>query len=671
MLALRPDYGRLLQNYQAEVYLKGYTKILTHNKLYSYAPSLLYLDRRGKNPLIECLLDVHYRSPNIFTSKIKAIRGGQMANDDVNNRNLPFLNVNIYNPSVFDNQILIPDEKQLFDYYDFKYIEGIAGQARNDSSGGLIHQIEFIPKTRSQRLLSGYFYIVDGSWNISRVDIGGRWEFYNFRVQTTYGTDTTDFLLPLHSDIAFGFKLFGNHTKSYYSAYYDYQSAEYADAGGLPVKPPTTKANDAPATRFDTTFAAGPYARDSLFWEEKRPVPLSDYEQSLVERPDSSRIQKPSVFWNIAATLVSPHGISYESGEVTYSGLLNPLKFSYSRARGGLYWQEFGFFHRHHQGQEFLFQPSIGYMFREKKLYFKTPLRWLFQPKRQGRFYATMGNREQSYNSTFLDQLKREKADPAVNIDSLNLEYYRHYYSELSAQYEIAGGLLVSGGINYDWYVPAKKHITEGLVIDNYYNFAPVIRLQWTPGQYYRMNEEDEEYLRSHYPTVQLEYAQGIKGVLRGKSHYKRLEGAVQQKIPTGLLSSLQYYVGGGFFADTQSTYFADFQLFQQQNIPQSWSDPIGGTFHALRSEWYHAADSYVQAHFMYESPLLFLKLFKYAPKDILNERLYFSQLYTPAQPSYTEIGYGFGNFFLNTGIFAAFDRWKFDSIGGKFVVNF
>lgn len=126
MLALRPDYGRLLQNYQAEVYLKGYTKILTHNKLYSYAPSLLYLDRRGKNPLIECLLDVHYRSPNIFTSKIKAIRGGQMANDDVNNRNLPFLNVNIYNPSVFDNQILIPDEKQLFDYYDFKYIEGIA-----------------------------------------------------------------------------------------------------------------------------------------------------------------------------------------------------------------------------------------------------------------------------------------------------------------------------------------------------------------------------------------------------------------------------------------------------------------------------------------------------------------------------------------------------------------
>jgi hypothetical protein len=515
---------------------------------------------------------------------------------------------------------------------------------------------------------------VDGSWNICRVDISGRWEFYNFRVQTTYGTGAADFLLPLQSEISFGFKMFGNHTKSYYTAYYDYQAVEYADAGGLRVNPAMTAPDYDLTTRSDTTFAAIPYVRDSLFWKQKRPVPLSDYEQFLVaqaHRTNSLQSQKSSVFWDIATNLVVPHGIRYENSEITYSGLLNPLKFSYSRSQGLIYWQQFSVFHRRRHGQEYFFEPSIGYMFSEQKFYFKTPLQWLFQPKRLGRFSATLGNREQSYNSTFLDQLKSEKANQAVNLDSLNLEYYRHYYSELSAQYEIANGLLLSGGINYDWYIPAKKYIADGLVINSYHSFAPVIRLQWTPGQYYRMNGKNKEYLTSKYPTFQLEYAQGIESVLKGDSHYKRLEGAMQQKIPTGLLSSLQYYVGGGFFADTKSTYFVDFQLFQRQNIPQSWNDPIGGTFHALRSEWYHAANSYLQAHFMYESPLLFVKLFKYAPKDILNERLYFSQLYTPALPSYTEIGYGFGNFFCNAGLFASFDRGKFDAIGGKFVVNF
>jgi hypothetical protein len=69
----------------------------------------------------------------------------------------------------------------------------------------------------------------------------------------------------------------------------------------------------------------------------------------------------------------------------------------------------------------------------------------------------------------------------------------------------------------------------------------------------------------------------------------------------------------------------------------------------------------------MYEFPYSFLRLFRGVTKDILKERIYVSQLYTPKLPSYTEIGYGVGNFIGNAGVFASFHRGQYKSIGVKF----
>lgn len=78
--------------------------------------------------------------------------------------------------------------------------------------------------------------------------------------------------------------------------------------------------------------------------------------------------------------------------------------------------------------------------------------------------------------------------------------------------------------------------------------------------------------------------------------------------------------------------------------------------------------DKYVQGHIMYESPFILSQLFKKkTSKYILSERFYFSQLWTPVLPSYTEVGYGFGNHIFNVAAFAGFDRWKYQNIGLKF----
>jgi hypothetical protein len=239
-------------------------------------------------------------------------------------------------------------------------------------------------------------------------------------------------------------------------------------------------------------------------------------------------------------------------------------------------------------------------------------------------------------------------------------------------------GLLFNFGVDYHLYDPVQQDTDpdqpsipdEGipdLITESYSSFTPVVGLTWTPRQYYRYNGKRKEYLGSSFPTLSVEYARSIPTMLGCNSKYERIEGDIQQRIQFEMLRSLQYYIGGGAFTNAASVYFADFQKFARHNFPESWDDKIGGVFQLLDGNWYNASNSYVQFHAMYESPLMILRIFKRLTKDIVKERIYFSQLYTPALPSYTEFGYGIGNYLFNAGCFVSLNKGTYESFGFKF----
>jgi hypothetical protein len=147
------------------------------------------------------------------------------------------------------------------------------------------------------------------------------------------------------------------------------------------------------------------------------------------------------------------------------------------------------------------------------------------------------------------------------------------------------------------------------------------------------------------------------------------MEADIHQSIYLGLSRRFNYHISGGLYTAQKSTYFADYRYFTRHNFPESWGgDDFGGVFHQLRSVWFNASDKYVQAHVMYESPFMLFQLFKpEATKHIISERFYLSQLWMPVKPSYTEIGYGFGNHIFNVAAFIGFDKLKYDGIGFKF----
>jgi len=676
VLENRDFYGKYIKEYSAIAYIKGDRYVKKKNVLYRYAPDFLYLDRKGRNAFVESIVDIRFKAPNYFTQQILAVNGSKISINDIRNRTMQFLNVNIYNPAIFNNQILIPGYKKIFKYYRFEYISAI------DTLNHRIHQIRVIPKIRSQQLISGIFYVVDGLWTIYQVDIEGKWEFSKFRIETEFGLPEKDFLLPVKTNITFRLNLLGNEVINHY-----YSSFQYRDVKKQDSDMQNKIINYDLSDYFNISIDTIPIVKDEKFWEENRPVPLTAYERSLIE--DGEAKQQPSNVSNwwqgswdyFSQEIVSSKRFKYNDSQMSYSGLINPFKLAYSRLDGIVYWQEFRYKKANQEGKELYFNPSIGFLFQRKQVYFKIPIQWLFQPMKMGEIRFTLQNRNQAYNSTFIGMIEKETPD-SIHFEDFNLKYYHHYTSGLRGQYEIMNGLLLDGGINYNWYVPVKnKNQTESdlrsdsnipkdvidLVTDQYRIFLPTVGLTWTPRQFYRIIGKRKEYIGSNFPTLSMEYSWGVRGILGSKSNYDQLEADIQQKIPIGLMSNFQYYFSAGEFLKTSSLYFADFNLFQKRNFPQSWDDPIGGVFHLLRSEWYNASRSYIQAHLMYQFPYTLLRLFKNVTKDVLAERIYLSQLYTPILPCYTEIGYGVGNFIGDAGIFVSFVKEKYESVGVSF----
>lgn len=658
-------YGKYFDEFDADIYIKGNYSVKKKNILSRYAPDFLYLGKTGKNMFVESIIKVHFKQPDYFSHRIVAVNKANINMADIRKRVIQFLNNNTYNPKIIDGQILLPWTKGAAKYYRYECI------SQADTLSHIIYQIKVTPKEQSSQLVSGVFSVVDKRWTIHSYDIKGRWEFSEFEISTEFGYNSSAFLLPSKTTVYFKTNILGNETESRYSVRFEYISLKKYSG------PEPKTVNYDLSNYFSTTFDSLPVVKDETFWEENRKISLTPEEEAQVMDLDSINTNETKnsmsnfreKFSDISKGIVTPRRFDYDDAQMSYSGLLNPFKLAYSKWNGLVYWQQFRFFKLYENGQGIQFNPNLGILFQRKQVYFNIPARWLFQPRKFGEINFNFGNRNQTYSSKFIKKIEEEGKSDSIQFEDLNLDYFRHFKMNLEGKYEITNGLIFKGGINYDWYIfiPKKNGENPVIVLENYKAFAPVVGLMWTPGQYYRFNGKRKEYLGSRFPTFSMEYVWGVNNFLGSDCDYSKIELDIQQKIPAGLMHSFQYYIGIGQFLNTRTVYFANFNYFQRRNFPESWKDPIGGVFHLLKDEWYDASDSYIQAHFMYEFPSTVLRLFRNVTKDIVKERLYFSQLYTPVRPFYTELGYGIGNFIGNAGVFVSLRHLKYESIGVKF----
>lgn len=663
-------YRTAVSQYEAEIYIKGRTEILKQNFLMRFAHHLLPVDRKNKDMLFEMVSLSKFNAPNNYLHNFKAINGNSIPNGAKQQEALAFLNLNVYSPTIYNEGIIMPVAHEAFKYYNFS-LENV-----DHTDSMKIFKVRFMPKLWSQKLICGDLYILDKNWQIDKIDVNGRFSFAEFNLVMTFGRDFRDFILPQKADLFLRYHVLGNAIATSYHSSFKYHAVEWVVEDNEKKKKKSLDLSGYYRLSSDTI----PIIRDSSYWNQKRDIPLSSEENNIYNRliinepskRDTGNIRK---YIKITEKLTNTINLDYKTTRLKYSGIFNPFQLGYSGRNGITYRQQLRFSKTFDRDRQLRFKPTVGYMFKRKELFFSFTGDWEYMPEKRGALSLSIGNSNQGYSSKIMNEINEQLKDSAFNFDNLNLEYFKHYYIELKNEIELFNGFRLSTGLSYHRRVPTQKSaidpgdgVTE-MINENFHDFVPTLGVSYTPRQYYWMDGYRKEYLYSYYPTISLEIGRAIPGVWGSTGNYGRLEADIHQSIYLGLSRKFNYHLSGGLYTDQKSTYFADFRYFTRRNFPESWGgDDFGGVFHQLRGEWFNASDKYIQGHFMYESPFMLFQLIKpEATKYILTERFYLSQVWTPVLPSYTEIGYGFGNHIFNVAAFVGFNKLKYDGIGMKF----
>lgn len=699
-----PFYENLVDDYRAELYIKGKVNVRKKNHLLRFVPSMFRLRKGVREYMMETCNDLHFTAPDIYDQKVKASVGTASEFWELDG-NLPeYFHVNVYSSTLLYDKLLSPLAPNARKYYNYR-IDSVMGGPHDRR-----YRIRFMPKNKSFQLVGGYLVVSGNVWSIREMRFAGRSETLRFNNLVKMGdVGEADEFLPLRYDVEATFRFLGSVIDGSYTAVLDYKE--------ITQKSPARQQRKRERGKYDLTESytlrsdTNAYRRDTASFNRLRPIPLDRHERQLYQdfflrRDTIVRNRKPKskslVFWGqIGDALIRRYTVDLEKmGSIRCSPLINPFLLSYSHSNGFSYRQEFKY-NRLFSGDRLLrIVPRIGYNFKQKEFYWRFKADFDYWPEKRAAIRLEAGKGNRIYSSEVLDDLKA-MPDSIFDFNQIHLDYFKNYYLNIRHSWEIVNGLTLDVGLsmrrrteversNFVPVIPQMPHAHAGGAVaqahtgaspslpdfdlevlkkfrHTYNSFAPNLRLSWTPRQYYYMNGARKVNLHSRYPTFSVDWERGISGVLRNSNRYERLEVDVQHDIPLGLMRDLYLRFGWGAFTNQEELYFADFANLTRSNLPVAWNDEIGGVFQLLDGRWYNSSRKYVRAHATYEAPFLLLRhLMKYT-QYVLNERLYLNALMVPHLNPYLEAGYGIGTHIFDFGLFVSFANWKYQEIGCKF----
>lgn len=696
-----PFYASIVDDYRAELYIKGRVNIKKKNHIIRFLPTMFRLRKGVREYLIETYSDLHFTAPDIYDQKVKASVGTASEFWEADGRLLEYFHVNIYAETLLYDKLISPLSPNARKYYTY-YIDSISGESHNRQ-----FKIRFLPKSKSFQLVGGYMVVSEHVWSIREIRFAGRSEMFRFDNCLKMGeVGNPDEFLPTHYRVGGTFRFLGNIIEGDYVASLHYKDIKQKAPHVQPRKTSKSKydLSESYTLRTDTNA----YQRDTAFFNALRPLPLTHHEQALYTdyfmRKDTLGVKKrPSKtleFWGeIGDALISRYTVDLDKlGSVRCSPLINPFLLSYSGTNGISYRQEFKY-NRLFEGDRLLrIVPRIGYNFKQKEFYWRVRSDFNYWPEKRSALHVEFGNGNRIYSSEMLDDLKAIP-DSIFDFDQIHLDYFKDLYGKIRHSWEIVNGLTLEVGLSMHHRTEAKRSKFVLLYPDappvtrastdiptdipsllpdldadfmnrfrhSYNSFAPGVRLTWTPGQYYYMDGNRKINLHSKYPTFSFDWERGIKGIFRNSGRYERFEFDVQYNLPLGFMNDLYLRFGWGAFTQQDELYFVDFSNLRRSNLPTGWNDDIGGVFQLLDGRWYNSSRKYVRGNVVYEAPFLLLPHLRRYTQYVINERLYLNTLFVPHLKPYIEVGYGIGTHVFDFGVFTSFANWKYQEVGVKF----
>jgi hypothetical protein len=574
--------------------------------------------RTGIIYLSETISDIAFQQPDEFKETIRASKVSG------NDNGFSFNSARDANFSFYENTvnlnapIVSPIADNAMNYYRYS-LEGVFYEGNK-----LINKISVQPKRPNDRVWQGTIYIVEDDWQLYGVALETNGQAIQvpmvsklvFKQNFKYDRET-DYWIKISQTIDFGFSFFGFEGDGRFIAVYseyDFSpafSAAYFTNEVLSFQPEANK-------------------KDSLFWQEERPVPLTVEERDDYLRKDSiqelrksksyldSIDRKDNRIGALDLLLGYTYRNSFRNWRLSYDGPLPGVYFNtvqgWNATAGLTFLKDYDAL----QTQWLYANLQAQYGFSDERMRFTGSLVRRFNAKNRLQLGVSAGNSVRQFN-------RNEPISPLVNTVS-TLFFERNFMKvyELSfvqAQYsqELFNGLRIATQLGFekrsplfnttDYVVlpnddvqytsnnPLDPNFSETAAIEKHELFRSQITANITFGQKYMSYPDGKFNLgNTKYPALTIALENGFGGSER-RLGFAHLRAEANQTVPMGNKGDSRYSIRGGTFFNAEGISFVDYQHFNGNQTRVGTSPNYTNTFNLLPYYNLSTNQSYFEGH--------------------------------------------------------------------------
>ncbi len=535
--------------------------------------------------LSETVSKIIFEKPNNLKERIIASKVSGRDNGFSFNTALS-TNYDFYDNTIkFNINLISPIADNAFNYYKFK-LEGTF----NDENNNMINKIKVIAKRDSDPVFEGYIYIVEDSWAIYAVDLdtkGNRLEqefieVLNLKQNFSYNKNTKIWAKNAQGldFTAGGFGIKFNGKFSYVYSNYEF----------------VTAFDKKTFTNEIVSFEDNSNKKDSIFWNQTRPIPLTIEESNDYIKKDSiynvrnskkylDSIDKKNNKFKILKLVT---GYTYKNSQkkysISYNGLVKLPFPSFNTVQGYNFTTGFSFskWNEEEKGKYTAINTNFNYGLAEERF------------RIYGNYYHRFNN--QNYASlsiaggTKAAQFNEEEPIIAIvnTISSLwfknnFMKLYNKEFAEIAYAQNIANGINLRGKLEYQQRKPLFNN-TDYFLIKNkdpYTSNNPLLPENFTIpafqkhhlskaslsakinfGNKYISRPDGKINLRNDkYPTLTLNYENAFAGSEKNYE-YQLASARVEYSFTAGNKGKFSMNIKGGKFINGENIAFVDYQHF-------------------------------------------------------------------------------------------------------------
>ena len=577
--------------------------------------------RTGIIYLSETVSEITFQKrPKKFKEKIIASKVSGSDNGISFNR-AEEVNFDFYRNAVLvaENNLVSPIADEAFSFYTYK-LEG----SFYDKNEKLISKIKVIPKQVGDRVFNGFIYIVEDDWAIYGIDLVANGKqvgipiIDKLRFKQNYNySGINDAWIKISQTIDFKFGLFGFNVNGRFSAGYSNYNFE----------PNLTKKT---FTKEVLSFAIGATKKDANFWNQLRPVPLTNEELEDYKIKDSIKMVRESKSYldsinkiQNKVTFLSPiigytFQNSFKKWSLSFDGLIED--FSFNTVQGFHSSLGVNYFKRQNdKGKWWSAGLGISYGLSEKKarptFYFSRKWNNISKP----RFYLSGGITTAQFNGRNpikkLDNLIRSLTRRLNYIKIYEKEFVKIGYSE-----EILNGFYFSSSLEYANRKPlfntsnysfASQSINDPYTSNNPLepdNFTSSVFTEhkiatlnigstFVFGQKY-LSYPDRKFnvSESKFPSLNVNYRKTF-GASNSEFNADLITASLKQDVNAGNYGEFFYYIRGGVFLKNKNIAFMDNLQAKGNQMFIVTDDNRRYNFGLLEYYRFYSNNRYTEAH--------------------------------------------------------------------------